>query len=116
MKFIVDAQLPRKLSGMLVSRGFDSIHTLDLPAKNLTPDNEIIEICEKQNRIIITKDSDFYDSKIIRNKPKKLIVIQTGNIRNEILFTLFETHFDKIIQLIEQFDVVEMNLDSIITK
>jgi len=116
MKFIVDAQLPRKLAVFLINRGYDSIHTLDLPAKNLTQDAEIIEICESQNRVIITKDSDFYDSKIIRNKPKKLIVIQTGNIKNDMLLNLFETNFERIVQLIEKFDIVELNIDSIITK
>jgi predicted nuclease of predicted toxin-antitoxin system len=55
MKFLVDAQLPRKLSRFLTSKNFDSIHTLDLPGKNFTTDSEIIEICEKQNRVIITK-------------------------------------------------------------
>ncbi len=38
MKFIVDAQLPKSLSDLLNSRGFDSIHTLDLPNKNSTSD------------------------------------------------------------------------------
>ena len=60
MRFIVDAQLPKRLSHFLVSRGFDSIHTLELPLRNLTPDGEIIGICERENRIVITKDSDFY--------------------------------------------------------
>jgi len=45
MKLIIDAQLPRKLSYFFISRGIDSVHTLDLPEKNLTPDSEIIEIC-----------------------------------------------------------------------
>jgi predicted nuclease of predicted toxin-antitoxin system len=31
MKFIVDAQLPRKLALWLQSQGFDALHTLDLP-------------------------------------------------------------------------------------
>lgn len=41
MKFIVDAQLPRKLSVYLNEKGYDSIHTLDLPKKNATPDTEM---------------------------------------------------------------------------
>jgi len=52
MRFIVDAQLPRKLSRFLNSKNLDSIHTLDLPGKNFTPDSALIEICEKQNRVI----------------------------------------------------------------
>ncbi|MGL5892041.1 MAG: DUF5615 family PIN-like protein [Bacteroidia bacterium] len=41
MKFIVDAQLPKKIALMLVDEGFDAIHTLDLPQKNHTSDKEI---------------------------------------------------------------------------
>ena len=35
MKFIVDAQLPKSLARFLSERGFDAIHTLDLPRKNV---------------------------------------------------------------------------------
>ncbi len=41
MKFIIDAQLPRRLSYFLREKGFDSIHTLDLPKGNKTSDTEI---------------------------------------------------------------------------
>ncbi|GLR16968.1 DUF5615 family PIN-like protein [Portibacter lacus] len=60
MKFIVDAHLPKKLSEFLINEGFDSIHTLDLPKKIATTDQEINEISIKESRIVISKDSDFY--------------------------------------------------------
>jgi len=116
MKFLVDAQLPRKLSYFLQSKGFDSIHTLDLPSKNLTPDPEIIELCKIQNRVIVTKDSDFYESKIIRNMPQKLLIISTGNINNELLIKLFDSNIEKINELLIDFDIVEIGKNSIITK
>jgi predicted nuclease of predicted toxin-antitoxin system len=31
MKFIIDAQLPRRLARFLQGLGYDAIHTLDLP-------------------------------------------------------------------------------------
>ncbi len=40
MKFLVDAQLPRRLSRSLTALNHDAIHTLDLPRHNLTPDGE----------------------------------------------------------------------------
>lgn len=55
MKFIIDAQLPRKLSTFLIEKGFDSIHTLDLPKKNKTSDSEINKISIEQERILISK-------------------------------------------------------------
>ncbi len=33
MKFIIDAQLPRRLAHFLQNLGYDAIHTLDLPQK-----------------------------------------------------------------------------------
>ena len=54
MKFIIDAQLPFALSKYLEQKGFDVIHTDDLPNKEYTTDNEIREISVKENRIVIT--------------------------------------------------------------
>jgi predicted nuclease of predicted toxin-antitoxin system len=116
MKFIVDAQLPKKLSHFLVSKGFDSIHTLELPLRNSTPDVEIIDISERENRIVITKDSDFYDSKLLRDKPKKLIIVLTGNISNDSLINLFDNHIEKITELLIDNDIVEIEKNYIIAK
>ncbi len=38
MRFLVDAQLPRRFANWLNEAGHDALHTLDLPRKNLTPD------------------------------------------------------------------------------
>ncbi|MEP7145175.1 MAG: hypothetical protein ABI707_19980 [Ferruginibacter sp.] len=38
MKFIVDAQLPKVLSDLLNTSGFDSVHKLELPEMNRTSD------------------------------------------------------------------------------
>ena len=42
MKFLLDAQLLKKLSEFLNWKGHDSIHTLDLPDKNRTKDTQIM--------------------------------------------------------------------------
>ena len=80
MKFIIDAQLPRKLSIFLIEKGFDSIHTLDLPKKNKTTDSEINKISIEQEGILISIDSDFYNSYLQKVEPFKLIFLTTGNI------------------------------------
>jgi predicted nuclease of predicted toxin-antitoxin system len=41
MKFLLDAQLPIRLSNLLKSMGHDAIHTKELNLKNATPDTEI---------------------------------------------------------------------------
>lgn len=57
MKFIVDAQLPKSLSDFINEQGYDSVHTLELPNKNNTTDQEIIEISNAENRVVISKDA-----------------------------------------------------------
>ena len=66
IKFIVDAQLPYSLAVMLKAKGFDVIHTDDLPNKERTSDNEIRILAKKESRVVITKDNDFFDSYILR--------------------------------------------------
>jgi predicted nuclease of predicted toxin-antitoxin system len=62
MKFLIDAQLPVRLSLFLQTAGYDTIHTRDLPQQNATPDTEVNTISIQESRIVITKDSDFLDS------------------------------------------------------
>jgi predicted nuclease of predicted toxin-antitoxin system len=109
MKFIVDAQLPYRLKDWLISQGFDAIHTMDLPEANKTEDLSIVDISERENRIVISKDSDFLKLYILKGKPKKLLMITTGNIINKELLVLFEKNFEIALKLFNSLDVVEMN-------
>ena len=59
MKFLVDAQLPRRLKGWLNEAGHDAVHTMDLPKGNRTPDQDINDISLLQKRVVITKDEEF---------------------------------------------------------
>ncbi len=82
MKFIIDAQLPRKLAFLLRNAGHDALHTFDLPQQNTTSDAEIIDIAAREDRVVVTKDADFVETFILFRRPQKLVVIATGNIRN----------------------------------
>ena len=85
MKFIVDAQLPRRIVDWLVNAGCDALHTLNLPAGNRSTDEQILEVAERDDRILVTKDSDFVDSHLLAGKPAKLLLISTGNMTNRDL-------------------------------
>ncbi len=114
IKFIVDAQLPKRLSNFLSDNGYDSIHTLSLENKNNTKDKEIIENSLQENRVVITKDYDFLESFILKGEPQKLIIIKTGNISNNELIELFSAHLDTIIKMITGSSLVELHKDEII--
>lgn len=88
MRFLVDAQLPRRLALRLREVGYDAIHTLDLPAANRTSDHEIVVIAARENRIVVTKDTDFVTTFVLMRQPEKLLLISTGNITNADLEAL----------------------------
>jgi predicted nuclease of predicted toxin-antitoxin system len=109
MKFLVDAQLPYRLKLWLIAEDFDAIHTDDLPNQHLTTDLEIVRVADEENRIVISKDSDFLKLRILQNKPKRLLMLTTGNIVNKDLLILFEQNFETAQKLFNTYDVVEMN-------
>ena len=113
IKFIVDAQLPYSLASMLKTKGFDVVHTDDLPNKERTTDNEIRIVAAEENRIVITKDNDFFDSYILAKSPSRLFLISTGNIINKDLFALFEKHLDLVITGFETYTFLELTNDEL---
>ncbi len=113
MKFIVDAQLPYGIKLFLIENGHDALHTDDMPNKERTLDSEIINLSVKEDRIVITKDNDFLDNHIINQKPKKLLLIVSGNIKNREFYSLFKNNFKIIINLFESNNLIELDIDGI---
>jgi predicted nuclease of predicted toxin-antitoxin system len=90
VKFLVDAQLPRRIAAWLTNRGHDAVHTLDLPRRNLSPDADVCAIADKENRIVVTKDDDFVRTFLLLDTPQRLLLVATGNISNNELIDLFD--------------------------
>ncbi len=114
MNFLVDAHLPRRLVTLLRQAGYDAIHTLDLPLGNRATDIIINEVSINEQRVVVTKDSDFVDSLVLRGRPWKLLLVSTGNIRNSQLIPLFLANIDKIAEAFETFDFIEINRMNVI--
>jgi predicted nuclease of predicted toxin-antitoxin system len=114
MKFLVDAQLPVRLARFLQNAGHDTIHTRDLPENNATPDAVINFISIQEQRIVITKDSDFVQSFLLQNQPYKLLLITTGNLKNSDLESLFANYLEQLTELFESYSYIELNFSEII--
>ena len=114
MKFIVDAQLPVGLKFIINNYGYEAIHTDDLPDKERTTDDQIRNLSKTGPWIVISKDSDFVDSHYIKGIPEKLLLISTGNIRNQHLYKLFSMNFNRILEIFLNCELVEMSNDEII--
>ncbi len=109
MKFLIDAQLPRRSTNIFREYGFDAVHTLDLPSGNKTTDSEINDVSLRDMSIVVTKDADFVNSFLLHRKPYKLLLISTGNIGNTELEKLARTNVGKVAEGFDRFHFIELN-------
>lgn len=114
MNFLVDAQLPRRLAYRLREAGHDTVHTLDLPERNRTSDEEINELANRELRVVITKDTDFVNSFLLSGKPYKLLLITTGNIANATLEEIFVDQIPRIATAFESYDYLELTRTTLV--
>jgi predicted nuclease of predicted toxin-antitoxin system len=114
MKFLVDAQLPRRLVSRLREAGHEAIHTLDLPLSNCTPDSFINELSIREGYIVVTKDADFVNSFHLQRRPNKLLLVSTGNIRNSELESLIMSNLESIAVNFDHFSFIEINRAAVI--
>jgi predicted nuclease of predicted toxin-antitoxin system len=116
VKFLVDAQLPRRAAGWLAAEGSDAIHTLDLPNGNRTTDAEILDLADREQRAVVTKDEDFVDSHILHARPAKLLLVSTGNISNQDLEALMVPLIPDIVREFQTHSFIELGRAGIIVR
>ena len=109
MKFLVDAHLPPRLCALLNQQGHDAVHTLQLPDQNATKDRLINQVSLAEERIVISKDSDFFYSHLLQGRPWKLLLVKTGNISMRDLCALFERNLPTIEAALERYTLVEID-------
>lgn len=114
MKFLVDAQLPKRLARLLQDQGYDAIHTQDLSLGNATPDADINLLSLEEERIVITKDADFVQSFLLEQKPYKLLLVATGNIKNADLENLLRKNLNQLVEAFENHSYLELGRDAIV--
>lgn len=113
MRFLVDAQLPRRFAGWLAEAGHDALHTLDMPLKNRTPDAEVVARAVKDGRIVVSKDADFMQSYLLTGEPP-LLLISTGNISNAELEKLVRSNLAAIEAAFAANRLVEITRDALV--
>jgi len=114
VKVLVDAQLPRRLALWLQQRGHDVIHTLDLAQQNRTPDPFLLVMANKDDRALVTKDTDFEITHELGLGPPKLLLITTGNIHNDELLELFVRHEEALFRLLAQHAFIELSRSQLV--
>ena len=116
MKFLVDAQLPRRMAAWLAAAGCDATHTLDLPGANRTTDEQVNDVAEREQRVVVTKDADFVDSHLLRRRPAKLLLISTGNFSNQALESLTKPLIPDIVREFESHSFLELGRTGIVIR
>ncbi|MDX6384713.1 MAG: hypothetical protein QOK48_2286 [Blastocatellia bacterium] len=114
MKFLVDAQLPRRLAIQLRRNGFEAIHTFDLPLGNRISDFAINEFSITKEYVVVTKDSGFVESFVLHAKPWKLLLVSTGNIGNSNLESLFQSNVERIVEGFKTLSFIELGRSNVV--
>lgn len=116
MNFLVDAQLPRRMTAWLAAAGCDAIHTLDLPDANRTADERVNDLADRDQRAVVTKDADFVDSHLLAGRPAKLLLISTGNISNRNLEALMVPLISDIAREFQSHSFLELGQGGIVVR
>ena len=115
MRFLVDAQLPVRLVSRLGKLGHDVLHTSSLRGGNRTTDQQIAALADQDGRVVVTKDADFRNSLLLTGSPARLLVVATGNIRNDDLLKLFESRLAEIEEAFALGDHVELRRGAVVS-
>jgi predicted nuclease of predicted toxin-antitoxin system len=119
MIFLCDVHISFKLVKTIENMGFICVHVNSILDKWHTKDEDIMSYVDKNNMILISKDSDFKNSHFIKNSPKKLIKINLGNISNVELNTIIVNIFPEVTKTNSEASnfIIEINKEySTITK
>ena len=108
--FLVDVNLPRKFAF------FNSplfMHVVDIDP--MMTDNEIWEYAIKNEKVILTKDANFYDRYISSKTTPKVVYLQLGNCTLKKLHKYFTDNWDSVISKLDHSSMVVLKKDQIMT-
>jgi predicted nuclease of predicted toxin-antitoxin system len=100
VKFLVDNQLPKELARWLVSQGQDAEHVLDR-GQGQADDRQLWSDALAEDRIMISKDEDFFILAMRVDDFGKLLWLRVGNCRTAALIAAFEKSLPAIIEAFE---------------
>lgn len=90
MKFLVDNQLPSALAKLLVSRGHEGCHVLDVGLDEAS-DTEIWKYAAANAFVVVTKDEDFSQRAAQPDASVQVVWVRPGNCRKSTLLSAFDS-------------------------
>lgn len=76
-------------------------------------DSVILEIADRDDRVLITKDADFIESYLVAGRPRRLLIVSTGNIANAGMERLIRVNLATIVLAFESAHLVEIGQDTL---
>ena len=107
-QFLVDVNLPKRFSF------FNSplfTHIADIDA--YMTDQQVWEYALENEKVILTKDADFYDKFMISKVSPKVVYFQLGNLSLKELHNFFMNNWEAIISHLENGSMLVVQKDQI---
>ena len=102
-RILIDENLPFSLG---VKLGADYIHASQIADQ--ASDTLLWEQARKNDWIVLTRDTDFFDRLLVHGTPPKVIWIRLGNLRKADLLNIMEERWPSILKLIRSHDLIEV--------
>jgi len=107
MKLLFDQNISFRITKKLPVEFSGSIHVSDCGLSNST-DSDIWSFAKRNDFIIVTFNSDFYEISLLNGYPPKVIWIRTGNITTDNLTELLVRSLDKILTFLIDDDSLDI--------
>jgi predicted nuclease of predicted toxin-antitoxin system len=101
MRFLVDAQLPPALARWLAAKGHAAEHVGD-KGMEAASDAAIWDYAVRETAVIITKDEDFAQRKVLADNGPVVVWIRLPNTRRRDLLAWFERVLPDILSALER--------------
>lgn len=101
MRFLVDAQLPPALARWLAAKGQEAEHVGDI-GMQAASDAAIWSHALAHAAIVVTKDEDFAQRRVLSGAGPAVVWIRTPNTRRRDLLVWFETVLPQIVSALER--------------
>lgn len=102
MRVVCDVHIPYRLVNFLRERGVDATHVNRILDKWYTKDSDIARYVDEIGAFLITKDADFRHRHFITGKPARVVRVTLGNLSNDRLIALFESHWVALRELLDE--------------
>ena len=84
-----------------------------LPEQNASRDSVLNAVSMTEQRVVVTKNTDFYYSHLLQGRPWKLVLVRTGNMGLRDTKALFVQHLPAISLALESCTLVEIDRQAV---